>query len=53
MPSASGDADLAAAVAALPAEQREVIALKIDGGLTPSRPESRAVERRRLLEEML
>jgi RNA polymerase sigma-70 factor (ECF subfamily) len=29
-----GDADLAAALAALPAEQREVIALKIDGGLT-------------------
>lgn len=28
------DDDLAAAVAALPAEQREVIALKIDGGLT-------------------
>lgn len=28
------DDELAAAVAALPAEQREVIALKIDGGLT-------------------
>jgi RNA polymerase sigma-70 factor (ECF subfamily) len=28
------DDDLAAALAALPAEQREVIALKIDGGLT-------------------
>jgi DNA-directed RNA polymerase specialized sigma24 family protein len=33
-PAPGSDDDLAAAVASLPGEQREVIALKIDGGLT-------------------
>lgn len=33
-PAEPGEDGLAAAVAALPAEQREVVALKIDGGLT-------------------